>query len=736
MKKTKLLNYAPRLILIILLFISVIFLMNTVQNLLNSDVKINLTEIVTQNKDVITSKLNMEVNDLDSTATQIANILSSGNTIDNDSIYKAFLASIANNEDNNMFVAGTDGTAYFRDGNTLDISGRQYYKLAMQNLHNISDRLVSRHDGEEIFVISVALKCNGEIIGTVQKFFTPEEMYDICSISLFSEEGYMYIINKEGYILVSSRQETYSQENENYLRMIYAQGNENESIQLQNDIQNQQSGFMETTVDGKKIFSAYTPIEDIHDWYLISSVSTEAVSPNANIVIKMFYLILSVVVIIFGLSLFFFLSYKNKQKSHLEQIAFVDSVTQGNTFTKFTVDLKDALREHIDKQLYLLKFDIDNFKYVNNFYGFDVGDRMLFQINKTIESKLLPGERIARISGDHFVILLEDVSEQRLENLLDLPENEEEITIYITAGIYAITDRNESINLMVDKASTAAQTAKGSLDKKVIYYSENFDQQMIRNEQMKRSIKQAFSNHEMIPFFQPKVDILTGRLVGAEALARWLKDGNLIPPFEFIPLCEKTGLIMELDMAIFEQTLHFIKKHLDQGIHCVPISVNFSRLHLVDSHFLEKIVNKIHEYGIPANLIEVELTESAIFDNYEVISRFIDQLHTEGFLISMDDFGSGYSSLNMLKDISIDTLKIDKDFLNKTTNSERQRIIFSAVAQMANQLKINVVVEGVETLENVSLMKEVGCFVAQGYYYSKPVDESTFDKMYREGFLC
>lgn len=291
---------------------------------------------------------------------------------------------------------------------------------------------------------------------------------------------------------------------------------------------------------------------------------------------------------------------------------------------------------------------------------------------------------------------------------------------------------------MVDKATTAAQDVKGMsyLNKKTQIYSERFDEQMIQNEQMKRAVEQALEDDEILPFFQPKVDVNTGRLVGAEALARWItKDGTLIPPFRFIPISEKTGLITELDMVIFEKTLRFIKRSLMEGVACVPISVNFSRLHLSDKNFIKKVCDKISEYEIPANLIEMEITESAIFENSQIILDVTNKLHEYGVAISMDDFGSGYSSLNMLNDIPIDVLKIDRAFLKETENSEKQRIILSAIANMAIQLNIKVVVEGVETIENVNLMKDIGLTIAQGYYYAKPMDEGSFGKVYREGIV-
>ncbi len=729
----------PRLIvfiLIILLFISVFFLVQYVQNLLYSDVQINLTEIVTQNKDVISSKLDVEVNNLEVAASQISDQLQKQPSTDAAAFEQVYSEYVTEKDDSRLFIAMPDGTAFFSSGESLNISGRRYFQLAMEGSVNVSDRFVSRLDGDERFVISVPILKGGVVIGTLQKFYSPEQMYALCSVSLFSSQGYMCIINSDGYILISSSQNQYSQEADNYYRFLYSEGNQQESQVLEADLKKGNAGFMETVINNVPTFSAYTPIEDIHDWYLITSVPTNAVSPNANVVIQMFYFILLIVVATFALFIFYFMHYKNKQQANLARIAFVDTVTQGNTYNKFSVDLDAALKEHPDKHFSLLAFDIDNFKYVNNFYGFDCGDRILYQINKIISQNLEPWETIARVSSDHFIVLLSDASEERINHLLALIENQEDLVIYVSGGVYTITNQEESVNLMVDKANAAAQSVKGIPHKRLEFYSETFDQQMIRNEQLKRSVELALANHEIIPFYQPKVDVNSGILVGAEALARWrTRDGKLVPPGEFIPVCEKTGLVTDVDMAIFEQTLHFLKRNLDAGIQCVPISVNFSRLHLTDPQFLNKVTDKIKKYGIPSHLLEVELTESVIFDNHDTIIDFITQLHENGLSISMDDFGSGYSSLNMLKDVPIDIIKIDREFLKKTANNERQRIIFSTIVRMAQQLHIKVVVEGVETIDNVNLMKEYDCSIAQGYYFAKPMDETEFEKIYREGKL-
>lgn len=715
------------------LAVSVVFLMRHVESLLNNDVEVNLTEIVTQNKEAITSRLMLNMNSLDIIAHKLTDSFKNTPYHDVKFLQNKVAEYSRDNNTTGLFVADLNGIVHYKNGKNVDISGRKYFRLAMQGIANISDKTLSRITGEDVFVFSVPLYFEKTIIGTIQKAYTPEEFHQICALSLFSSQGYMYIINSDGYVIIHTQHPDCQEKSDNYFRDLFANGNQKASQQVERDIQANRDGFVDITINGIEYFSAYTPIDSIHDWYLITSVPTNIVSSNATTVIRFFYVVLLVIVCIFASSMSYFRWFKNAQRKNLERIAFVDIVTGGNTLNKFLVDVRNTFDKFPHKQFYIMKFDIDNFKYINNYYGFAFGDQILSHIVTTMSAHLHVGEVIARVSSDHFVVLLEDAAQDRLENLLISLEIEE-VGMYFSVGIYAITDMSESINLMIDKASTAAHSIKGMLNKNIVYYTVAFEQQTVKNEQMKRAVQQAIADKEFIAFYQPKVNIHTGELSGAEALVRWKKaDGTFIYPDQFIPLCEQTGLITQIDMIVYEKVLKLLKMFIDENVPCVPISVNFSRVHLLNPEFIDMIVQKQREYGVPAHLIELELTESAIFDNVGSIYTFTQTMHSHGFLVAMDDFGSGYSSLNMLKDIPIDILKIDRAFLGEARDNSRRNTIFSSIVEMARNLHIKVVVEGVEYLENVELMKECGCSIAQGYYFAKPMDDKSFDAIFRKG---
>ena len=723
------------LLLNLVLICAIVFLMSYVQQLLNSDVRINLSQIVTQNKDVITSKLAVELNTMELDAKQLGERFQQTGATTTQAQHQAFLEFADYKEDYSLVWTQADGRAISAGGKEFDVSGRAYFHVGMTGTPNISERIVSLADGAEVFVFCVPVYQGSRIIGVVQKQYTPQEMYDLCAVSLFSEKGSTYIINSQGQVLISSDNSQESQESDNYYQLV-RRNNPRAARQLEADIQNNQAGFMDAVVNGQHIFAAYTPIEQLHDWHLISSIPTDAVSPNANIVVKMFYVVLLVATLVFTSCLLYYWSLTRKQQQTLEQLAFVDQVTGGNSFTKFTVELEQMLGRSTGEPLYICAIDIDNFKYINGFYSFEAGNMILQTIYQRYSARLAPGEMLARMTADKFVMLLRDDAPQRLDQLVELELLIDGIKIYLSAGLYRIPEIPFSINLMVDKAFMAAQRVKGLHFKHMERYTEELDAEVAHNEQLKRALELALEQGDIIPFFQPKVNINTRKLIGAEALARWRDNtGRLISPGEFIPVCEKTGLISLVDMTIFEQTLQFIQRSLQQGVACVPISVNFSRLHLLNENFVELLLQKLEQYQVPPQYIELELTETVIFENYQTIHTFIQEIHRHGLKISMDDFGSGYSSLHMLKDMEIDVLKIDRGFLMNTASNNRQRIIFGAIVQLAEQLKMEVVVEGVETLENVQLLEEFGCSIAQGYYYSRPVDGQQFADIYREGRL-
>ena len=724
----------------ILLLFGVMVLMRHVKYLLLEDVRLNLTEVASQATEVVDSHLGLEIHILS---------LLARNLVDENAALRANpdgrvrcedwqkpLANLVGQEQGRYFIADMDGRAFVPGHPVVDVKGRKYYRKAITDGPCFSTRLILRHNGEHGIVLSVPMVYKDRIVGTLQKIYTPSMFYTMAVPSIFSSRGVINIIAPNGYLLVSSQDKGKTGDFDNLFRDLYESGNRDAATRMEKDLAQFNAGFVETVEDGKPCFAVYMPIDAVAGWSLVFSVAQQTVFQHATRVMNIFYGVLLVLVIIFAVSVGMFVRMKRRERQHLEEIAFVDSVTGGNTYSKFTLVLQERLATMKDEQYSILSFDIDSFKYINSHYGFDVGDDILRLVDRSATSRLADGEVLGHVSGDRFVALLRNTTKDHVLELLTPMDTPHGVTLHFSGGLYHVKDAEESTKLIVDKATLAGKEVKGKFHEFYAEYSDELDRRLLLTEQMKQDLQEALAKGEIIPFFQPKIDIDTGRLVGAEALARWRKpDGSLVPPGDFIPISETTGLVMEIDKAILAYVLRFIRKHLDNGVDSAPISSNFSRMHLLDVKFPQNIISMLEEHGIPPRYLEVELTESTFYSTHKSIAELVMTLRNGGVRVSMDDFGSGYSSLNMLKDIPINVLKIDQVFLQQTNNVARRDIIFAAVVKMAQELDIDVVVEGVETAEDVELMRRFSCHVAQGYYYSRPLSPEDFAIVYQQGHL-
>ncbi len=376
--------------------------------------------------------------------------------------------------------------------------------------------------------------------------------------------------------------------------------------------------------------------------------------------------------------------------------------------------------------------DINSFGVYNSLYGFEAGDRLLRMIARALSADKDEGQPCARFSSDNFVKLAQakDLDEMiaRTRALNDkISEGLKGQSVLISYGLYEVSDRSLSIGTMCDRASTAKRTAKGNYERFIGVYDDAMLQRQLEDIRLVSSMEQAMQDGEFVPYYQPKYDIRTGQIAGAEALVRWIRSsGEVIAPDRFIGLFEKNGLVARIDRYLFRKVCEQLAGLQKQGVKLVPVSVNFSRVHLFDQDFAHKLRQICRECRVETSLLEVELTESAFIVPNEVLSHAIDDLHQAGFLVSMDDFGSGFSSLNMLKDMHFDIIKLDRGFLVETSETARGQKVIESVLFLARRLRLKTVAEGVETAEQLALLRAHGCDLAQGYYFSRPVPAQAF----------
>ncbi len=419
----------------------------------------------------------------------------------------------------------------------------------------------------------------------------------------------------------------------------------------------------------------------------------------------------------------------------LEIFSSIDRLTKipnRNTFVEKTQTIIEA---NPDIKFAIVRFDIESFKIINQLFGTSEGDSILKFIAVKLQEIIEPIKNgtYCRITSDLFAFSIPYESEELLNSIIDTlvaavkmyPLN---FDITLSFGIYIAENSEYSVRHMLDRAGVAQKATKNNYKSHVSYFDEALREQEEIEITIVSEMKRALENGEFKIYLQPKVDMRTGEIIGSEALVRWVHpEKGLISPRSFIPIFENNGFITELDYYIFATVSKQLDKWRSEGLPILPVSVNVSRADLYDPNLFTNIVKIVDTYNIPHEFIEFELTESSfISDNHKLVELTYN-LQKGGFHVLMDDFGSGYSSLNSLKDIKVDVLKIDINFLPTSTSDERAGKILTSVVSMANALDLKVVVEGVETRDQADFLISIGAYEAQGYYFFRPMPVEEYE---------
>ena len=391
---------------------------------------------------------------------------------------------------------------------------------------------------------------------------------------------------------------------------------------------------------------------------------------------------------------------------------------------------------HPNESYLLVYGDIDRFKVYNDLFGAPAGDRLLADIGAMIRDLMPAGAAAARLRADHFVCCCSRSSfdPDRMLAALDawFASYREDFTFFVRLGIFPIDDPSLDVNLMCDRALLALRSAKsGYVGSKYVFYDEKLRSSVLKEQELAGEMIAALEGGQFVPYFQPQYRYATGRMIGAEVLARWNHPAKgLLGPTEFIPVFERNGLIATFDYYMWEQACRCLRMWIDgRGIEGAPrLSVNLSRADIYRSDLCTYLEGLVERYEVPAELLHLEITESAYMEAPEQLIGAVTKLRAAGFVVEMDDFGSGYSSLNTLKDVPVDVLKLDMGFLGASASS-RGGLILASVVRMARWLDLPLIAEGVETKQQAAYLASVGCDYMQGYLFSKPVDRETFEKL-------
>ncbi len=422
-----------------------------------------------------------------------------------------------------------------------------------------------------------------------------------------------------------------------------------------------------------------------------------------------------------------------------------DTLTGLDQYEVFLQKLEKELELIGEDRIAIVYTDIKHFKYINDTYGYKVGDALL----KDFVAGFMERKEFiicaARVYSDNFVVAgrlsADGPTNEEFRELIHRVNQERETQFrekYLNSRLQfctgiSVTDKNSrslDAETAVSNANLARKVAKDMENDSCVLFDQSMMEGIRREVEITSSIPKALAQKEFKVYFQPKIDTDTLELIGAEALVCWQKpDGSFVYPDEFIPLIERSGQVVDVDYYVYREVFSFLANRLKEGKKVVPVSLNVSRVHLQKMHILEFVKGLLEEFQIPCSLVEFELTESIYLDNTEQALELIKGLHKLGIKVSMDDFGSGYSSLNLLSKLPIDIIKLDRVFLKEGEMQESDRIIISCVVDMAKKLKITSLCEGVETQEQSNYLKKVGCQMQQGFYFSRPIPREVFENL-------
>lgn len=418
-----------------------------------------------------------------------------------------------------------------------------------------------------------------------------------------------------------------------------------------------------------------------------------------------------------------------------KDLSMLDSDLMVYPLTFFLATVKNLIRQGRIGEFGGVYFNLRHFSSINDRFGRDFATNIMRLFIHGIQEKILYEECICRVGGDNFVVLFKKDNLNIIKNYLSgMPitfNDGETVTVTTTAGYYMIPDATESATDVMDRISTAYQLAKSVYKRPFLFYDDEIMQHQTHVKEIEMMFPSAIENEEFKVFYQPKTQLNNYQLAGAEALCRWFRNGKVISPGEFIPVLEGSKAICTLDFYMLDHVCRDIRRWLDEGREAVKVSVNLSRLHLGDEDLLESILRIIDKYKVPHHFIEIELTETTTDVDYKELKKIVYGLREQDISTSVDDFGVGYSSLNLIREMPWNVLKIDKSFLPTQEEEDKDPSkvkMLRHIITMSQDLGLECIVEGVETAEQVKLLKDCKCYLAQGFYFDRPLPVKEFEQ--------
>lgn len=643
-----------------------------------------------------------------------------------------------------ILLIDSEGNAYDAYGQIVLLGNESYLNEAIVNRKR-SMSPTGMIKGSECMVFAIPLNdiyISGVKMSALAATYDLASFDNILSLNSFSSMGYAYIIQKNGSVVVRSSSPYAPQTGYNILSSLVSDNAEDVNLtSVKTDISNGNSGVVRCYHNGVLMYTVYIPIEK-SDWYLLGFVPVEVVNAKSELLMKITLLLCAVIALLFSALIAYLMISHSRHKQRLEQIAYVDPITNGHTMGRF-YELAAVLLDRKSRPDYFLIYvNVEKFKLLNEEFGRRACDNLLICLHDSIDSDLTEQDCIGRLFADNFCVLLTFSSEEKLfkrfekwyETAIRLQEKLDSISMFpiVEFGVYIIGNDSLPFTHMIDRAKLALRETSSETRGKVRYavYDDAIRRHLFREKHLENMMENSLKNQEFRVYLQPKYLVDSEVIGGAEALVRWESQDGIIYPDEFIKLFERNGFIVQLDLWVFDEVCRMIRAWLDSGFTPVKVSVNCSRVQLKNPRFLERYTEICYRHKVDPKHLEIELTENLVFEDVAQLSKIIDSIHSAGFGCSMDDFGSGYSSLNLIKDIPVDTIKLDKIFFRYGSKDlERTESVVQSIINMSKALKMSTVAEGVEERCQVDMLKRLGCDYIQGFYFAKPMPVNEFEQL-------
>lgn len=734
MKKHGSIKQAIVLAALSLLFFACIagFYIDRIRNSLITDLKHNVQEISAST----TTAIEIRIHDHMSTLENISYMLQNEHTTDTEKLLQALMSASANSEFMRYGITDEKGNCLTTDGMLFYVGDREYFKEALKGKSSFSNTLHDKIGGYDLNVFATPVRAeDGSIRNVLFAASRTKDVADKLLMEIYDGKGFSSIWDEEGNIVLNSNSETASRAVHNLKQLSFYDDFGTEKLKKQ------ESGIVKfKSMNNEDRYLAYEPL-GYNNWYVFSVVPVSVVTSQINNVIVIaaatWFL---VALVLSGIICYLYMSRVRNEKK-IDKVVFYDDLTSHYNYNKFRMDVQMLLDKGQADSYALIEFDVSDFKLLNELYGYQGGDQLLITTMRLCEENCSADERCARISADRFIVLWKmrdtDSIASRYAALMeavqeDMRKQREQFKADFYAGVYLLQNTDREFSPCHDRCMHAKMLGKAEKKQRCTFFSEKMYDTMLYQKRLEGQMEQALQHKEFKVFLQPKVTLRDDIVHSAEALVRWDSPiFGMIPPMAFIPLFEKNGFLEQLDMYMMDEVCQLLKKW-EQTYPSLRISINVSRMYIFRTGFARRVLEIVERNGVSTKQLEIEITESVIFDRSMELFAIIQELRSYGFRISMDDFGSGYSSLNMLKDIPIDTIKLDQVFFQiNHGNTQRARDIVGGVLSLAKTLGIHSVAEGIEEADEVVFLKEHGCDEIQGYYYSKPLCVEDF-----EAYIC